>query len=835
MFRNYLAAALGNLRRNWIYGGLSVLGLAVAFAAAILIGQFVRNEFSYDRWIPGYRQVYKITNVIVQPGQSPSPGDTNQSVLANQLRLVLPGAQAIARLQENPLPVKRRPGDAAVLERSFAWVDPDIFKVFPLPALAGDVKTALQQPDTVVITRDIARKYFHRDLPIGDTLEVQTTDPPSPGSPPMTPATPRWHAMRVVAVLKDLPSNTNLTTEVFASGRSTYSGLARLDAGPPALGGVFCLTFVRLRPGTSAAELQRALDIATKPESDLASRFSPGAKWLYHALPIAEAHLTPPGVTAPVVKPVGSRSVAYGLAGIGALIVLAASVNFVSLMTARAARRAVEVGVRKTVGATRRDLMAQFIGEALIQVGLAALFGLSLSELLIKPFGAFAQRDLSLNYVSDPLLLPGVIGAAMVIGLAASVYPALVLSSFRPAAVLKGGAVQASGSPFARSALVVVQFAILVGLIVTTATIYRQTEFALAQGLGAMNSKLILRVLAPCNGGFAQEARKLPGVARAACSSVVALDPSNQGLVKVGLGGSRAALFDFAPVDFGFFETYSVKPLAGRLFLPDRGEDRVDLTTSAQPTVILNETAARKLGFSDPRAAIGRRMNWARMRPGAGPQQGPPPLAPSTIIGVVPDLPVTVRVAADPTFYYVDATQAGALSIRLNGQDVPGALSALAAAWKRTGAVQTFQPSFLSQFRLNLYLDLIIQRLTVAICAGLAVLIACVGLFALSAYTVERRTKEIGVRKVMGASTLDVLKLLLWQFTKPVLWANLIAWPVAFWATDQWLQGFAYRVSLPPWLFLGASVAAVLIAWATVGGQAWLVARAKPATALRYE
>jgi putative ABC transport system permease protein len=834
MFRNYLAAALGNLRRNWIYAGIGMLGLAVAFAAAILIAQFVRNEFSYDRWIPGYRQVYKITNVIVQPGQSPSPGDTNQSVLANQLRLVLPGAQAIARLQENLLSVKRRPGDAPILERSLAWVDPDIFKVFPLPVLAGDV-TALQQPDTVAITRAVARKYFHSDLPIGQTLEVQTIDPPPPGSPPMTPANPRWHTMRVVAVLKDLPSNTNLTTEIFASGRSTYSGLARLDAGPPALGGVFCLTFVRLLPGATVAELQRALDIATKPESDLASRFSPGTKWLYHPLPIAEAHLTPPGVTEPVVKPVGSRSVAFGLAGIGALIVLAASINFVSLMTARAARRAVEVGVRKAVGARRSDLMVQFIGEALIQVAFATLFALSLAELLIKPFGVFAQRDLSLNYVNDPLLLPAVVGLAAVIGLAASVHPALVLSSFRPAGVLKGGAIQVSGSPLGRSALVVVQFAILVGLIVTTATVYRQTDFALSKGLGALDSKLILRVLTPCTGAFTQEARKLPGVARAACSSVVAFDPSNQGLVKVELGGSRTALFDFAPVDFGFFETYGVKPLAGRLFLPDHGEDRVDLTTSAQPTVILNETAARKLGFSDPRAAIGRQMNWARIRPGAGPQKGPPELAPSMIIGVVPDMPPTLRVLADPIFYYVDANQAGALSIRLDGRDVPGTLRALAAAWRRTGAVQTFQPTFLSQFRLNLYLDLIVQRLTVAICACLAVLIACLGLFALSAYTTQRRTKEIGVRKVMGASTLDVLKLLLWQFTKPVLWANLIAWPLAFWAMDHWLHGFAYRVGLPLWLFLCASIAAVLIAWATVGGQAWLVARAKPATALRYE
>ena len=835
MLRNYLLTALRNLERNWLYAGIGILGLAAALAAAILIAQFVRNEFSYDRWIPGYRQVYKITNVIVQPGQAPSPGDSNQAVLASQLRAVLPGAPAIARLQENILPARHRPGEAAVTERSFAWVDPDIFRVFPLPVLAGNL-SALQQPDTVVITRAMARKYFHRDRPIGDTLEVQTFDP-LPGGPPIGPGVPQWHAMRVAAVLKDLPSNTNLTTEIFASSRSVYSGLARLDAAPPALGGVFCFTFVRLSPGASAPELQRALDIATKPESDLASRFSRGTRWLYHGLPIAEAHLTPPGLTAPVVKPVGSRSVAFGLAGIGGLIVLVAAINFVSLMTARASRRAVEVGVRKALGARRRDLMTQFIGEALIQVAFAALIAEALAELLVRSFSAFVQRDLAIDFVRDPLLLAGVTGAVTVVGLLAAVYPALVLSSFRPAAVLKGGVVQASGSPLARSALVVVQFAILVGLIVTTATVYRQTEFALSQGLGAADSKLILRVMAPCNGPFADEVRRLPGVSRAACSSIVAVDTSNQGLVKVELGGSRTALFDFAPVDFGFFETYGVKPLAGRLFLPGHGEDRVlaDPAASAQPTVILNETAARKLGFSDPRAAIGRQMGWARIRPGAGPQQGPPPVAPSRIVGVVPDLPASVRVAADPTFYYVDPNQAGALSIRLTGRAIPQTLGAMAAAWKRTGALQAFQPLFLSQLRLSLYLDLIIQRATIAICAGLAVLIACLGLFALSAYTTERRTKEIGIRKAMGASTSDVVKLLVWQFTIPVLWAIAIAVPVAYWAMDAWMRGFVYHVALSPWTFVLAAAAAVAIAWATVTYQSYMVARARPVQALRYE
>ena len=836
MFRNYLVTALRNLARNWLYGAISILGLAVAFTAALLIAQFVRNEFSYDRWIPGYQQVYKIGDTIIQPNQPPSPSDITQSVLASQIRAVLPRAET-ARLQQALPPVKHLQGEAPSGDRSFAWADPNIFKVMPLPVLAGNLDTALQRPDTVVITRNIARKYFHRDLPIGDTLMVQTTAPPPPGSGPLTPGTPAWHTMRVTAVLKDLPSNTNLVTEVFASSKSAYSQLAIQDAGPPAYGGVSTFTYVRLPTDISPAELQRALDTATKPESALSNNFNPGSKWLFYGVPLADVHLTTPGLTASVAKPVGSKAVAYGIAGVGALIVLVAAINFVTLMTARASRRAVEVGVRKAAGAAQPDLMVQFIGEALIYVGISALIAVALSEALLKPFSAFVQRDLALDFIHDPLLLVGVVGAVLVIGLLAAIYPALVLSGFRPASVLKGGAIQTAGSPVARGTLVVIQFAILIGLIVTTTTIYRQTQFALQRGLGTVDSKLIVGVVTPCNTAFPTEVRKLPGVAGAACSSFQALNsPNAKSLTTVQLGGGRKATFDVDPVDFGFFELYGVKPLAGRLFQQSHGEDGVlaDPLTKGMPTVIINQTAARALGFSDPRAAVGKSLLWARGRPGP-PSIGPPPVAPSTIIGVVPDTPVTIRIATDPTFFFVVPKNLNALSIKMTGQDIPGTVKAIEATWKKTNPGQPITETFLSQFRLNLYLDLIIQGVTIGICSLLAVLIACLGLFALSAYTTERRTKEIGVRKVMGADTGNVVLLLLWQFTIPVLWAIAVALPLGLLAMNWWLHGFTYHVGLSLWTFVLAAVAAVGIAWLTVSYQSYVVARAKPANALRYE
>jgi putative ABC transport system permease protein len=384
----------------------------------------------------------------------------------------------------------------------------------------------------------------------------------------------------------------------------------------------------------------------------------------------------------------------------------------------------------------------------------------------------------------------------------------------------------------------VVQFAILVCLIVTTVTIYRQTQFALAQGLGGADNKLLVTVLAPCNGAFHDEVRKLPGVTGTACSTSQAINmPGGSIHTSVQLGGGRQTLFAIAQVDFGFFEVFGVKPLAGRLFLRDHGEDGVlaDPNTTAQPTVIINQTAARALGFSDPRAAIGKSLNWARGRPNDPPSIGPPPVAPSRIIGVVPDMPASVRIATEPAFYYVDPPRSFFVTLRLTGQDIPGTIKAMTDTWKRTNVGQPFNMLALGQFRLNQYLDLVIQSVTIAVGAGLAVLIACLGLFALSAYTAERRTKEIGVRKAMGADTRAVVLLLLWQFTVPVLVASVIAIPLGLWTMSWWLRGFVYHAPLSAWTFVLAPVAAVAIAWLTVSYQSFMVARAKPAGALRYE
>jgi putative ABC transport system permease protein len=822
MFRNYLVTTLRNIERNWLYAAIGILGLAVAFTAAILIAQFVRNEFSYDRWVPGHQQVYEITDVTQNPGQPPRTLHAVQAEIAGKLRTTFSGATAVARLVIDRPVLRHRPGDPGAFEIAFAWADPDFFKIFPLPILAGDPNVALREPDAVALTRRMARKYFGRDLPIGDTLDVQIRG--------------QHHPMRVVAVLKDLPSNTILISEIFASTRNAYARSAPFDA-KPKLGALICQTFVRLAKGVKAQSLLDAVQRAGRPETAYYFSQVGGARFTFSIAPLDELHLSAPeAATSSGAKPTGDAATTYAIGVVGALIVLVAAINFVSLTTARSARRAVEVGVRKAAGARRGDLILQFMGEGLLQVALAAVIAMALAELGLPAFSAFIQRELTLDFLHDPWLLPGIGAVALSVGLLSAIYPALVLSSFHPAAVLKGGVIQTSGSMLARQALVVVQFAVLIGLMVTTATLYRQTQFALRMGMGGDHSDRIVEVSTPCKNAFPDEVRRLPGVKSASCGSMYALKPLTwTSMVPVQDGDGRLVNLDDVAVDFGLFQTLGVHPLAGRLFDRRYGRDSSAGKEGAAviyPSVILNETAARRLGYASPSAAIGHMMLWRD--PGqvaiAG---GSPPRSP--IVGIVPDMPATARAPARATFYFIQPALSGMLVVRLSGKDVPATLRAIERAWKATGNTDPISEVFLSRSMQTQYLDVIIQSVMIGICAVIAVLIACLGLFALSAYATERRTKEIGVRKVMEAATRDVMLLLLWQFTIPVLVASAVALPAGFLVTNWWLHGFAYHVDLPAWTFVLAAAAAVGIAWLTVSYQSFMVARAKPVGALRYE
>ncbi len=822
MFRNYLAAALRNLSRNRLYAGVTILGLTVAFASAILIGLYLRHELTYDRFIPGHERIYLITQTVKTQGKPPFRLDDTSSVLADDLKPRLPQVEYFARTAPSGFPPIIRHGDISVSERNFVWVDPDFFKVMPLPAVAGDPATALEKPDAVVLTRSAARKYFGQDRPLGGRLLVD------------------GKAVRVAAVIEDIPSNSHLTGDVFGSSLAADSILKKFEK--TGYSSNINLTYVRLRPGASAASVNAVFRaFVAERLLPFLVKLNPNEHYTGREMrlkPLTQIHLDPADGGDP--KPGADVKVLAGLGVIGVLIVLVAAINFVTLMTARAARRAVEVGVRKALGADRRDLIVQFMGEALVYVVVALVLAVALAELLLPAVNAALQRKMTFDYLSDPALLAAMLGVAAVTGLLAGLYPAMVLSAYRPAAVLKGGPLTGGRGLAVREVLVVAQFTVLVVLLLSTTTVVRQTLFALRDATHVNKDNVMMLFASPCTDALRDAVRAVPGVRSAACASPAAVGLNHAAGMEQANGQRK--MLELSQVDFGFFEVYGVKPLAGRLFERERPGDDGARLGGVAPPVVLNEAAVREMGFRSPQDAVGKPMSWS-YDPAISIQRLDTSIAPyqtSTIIGVVPDISFgSVRVKVPPGFYYVspktDILMSVALNIRLDPARSAEAVKAIDRVWTRISQGQPVQQYFADQFLLRLYLDNVIQGGFIAVCALIAISISCLGLFALSAFTAERRTKEIGVRKAMGASSGDILKLLLWQFTKPVIWANLIAWPAAFLLLRWWLAGFAYHVDVAPWTFAAAGAGTLFIAWATIFVHALNVARAKPVRALRYE
>lgn len=820
MFRNYLAAAFRNLARNKLYAGVTILGLAVGFAAALLIGLYVRDELTFDNFVPGHDRVYLVTETIGLPSAKPIESQVTPMMLARPLKQFFPEVEASTRLSPSYFPPTVRRGEIVAAEERVYWADPNFFQVMPLPVLAGDLSRALEAPDGIVLTRAMARKYFGKDTPIGETLKIE------------------GQSMRVTAVLKDLPSNTHLTADMIGSAKAPVGPIVQYEAINNALSNTLA-TYVRLKPGASPATMEprfREFLETRVPIVGIGADFGHITRTL-HLVPLTQIHLTPS--TQGALKPNADPAVLRAIAAVGVLIVVVAAINFVTLMTARAARRAVEVGVRKALGASRRDLIVQFLGEAFLYVLAAGVLALSLAELLIGPVGALLQRKLVLDYLHDPALALTVVLVLLLTGLLAGAYPAAVLSSFRPSQVLKGGPVTAGGSGAVRQALVVGQFAVLVALVLVAITIARQTLFALNDGLGVDKNQVVAVFSRPCIEPLRDELRRQPGVVGVACASYTSLNMGNN-RDSIPLGGRKIDI-STSSVDFGFFEVFRIRPIAGRLLDRSRPADGALDNPDVHPPVILNETAVRQLGFPSPQAAIGKTIQWHGIWDETMRRETftVTPLRPSEIIGVVPDFTLgSIREPILPTLYSIGRNvppNSIAMVARIEAERTPEAFAAIDRLWDRLGGGRPLLRVTFDFLLLRYYLDTLIQGATVMIASAIALVIAALGLFALSAFTTERRTKEIGIRKALGASSADILKLLLWQFAKPVLIANVIAWPAAWLILNWWLSSFAYHVDVAPWTFVAAGAGALVIALTTVFVHALKVARAKPVGALRYE
>lgn len=810
MLENYLKIAARNMRRYPGYSAINIVGLAVGVGCCLLIFLFVRNELSVNTALAGVDRIYRLDS----DWREASMGLSITTLAPVGERLVEEYAEVIGATRVYLMTNRIRVGDTS-LRRDVMMTDPEALSLLGLPLRYGDPRTALNAPRSVVITDSLAEALFGTMDVLGRTVLFETWQA---GEQPFT----------ITGVRQTLPYN---SVTHFNSSYGQYDLI--IPAEPfdffPEEGWIswesrYIMQYVKVAPGTDVEALQRKLDgfiEAHAPEAfhgNLSLRLNP-LRTLYLADNDGQ----------------GWRMIGI-LSTVALLILLIACINFVNLSTARALARAKEVGVRKAVGAERTQLIAQFLGESLLVALLATALGTTLAGFGFKPLLYFADKSAVLAQPWDVITFGILLLVVLVTGALAGLYPAFALSSFKPTAALKGMLYTSSRTAGLRKALVVAQFAIAVILLIAVYTVAQQMNFILNKELGFEQEQVLVINSVPRafdEAGLAQVERvkarllALPEVEAASLSWRTAAEGTDsRALQPTGWHREDAVSVQTAVVDEDFLATYGIALQEGRFFSKER--------TADHQGVVLNETAASVFGWE--RGVSGKALRvWGSARPDADAEL--PPAQP--VLGVVKDFhfeslhsPIRplafVSVRAD-TLYRV-------LGVRLAAGAQPrAALASVAAAWKEALPHAPFEFTFLDDQVEQGYRTEQQMRHIAGLAAVFAIVIACLGMLGLAALSTQQRTREIGVRKVLGASAVQILVLLSRDFTRPVLLAILLALPVAYLLLQRWLGDFAYAIELSAGIFLGAACTALLVAWLTVGYYTLRAARTDPACALRHE
>ena len=798
-----LTALHRSLTRHKLHAALNIGGLAVGIAVFFVLSLYVRFETSFEKWLPHYDQVY-LVQTHWKRSDGPYVGFWPQTMggLLDEMHQDFPGLVGTRFMGgENGGSVIR--GGIATFD-DIAQVDADFFKVFDLPMVEGDKARALADPSSEVISRSAARRYFGDADPIGQTLTLVLDEKST---------------RRVTGVFDDLPKTTDFR----------FSILTRLSPNHPEpwwrnWGSSSLVTYLRFPDKAAARTFEGRMPAFVQRHGarDLGS--DAAAKMDLPLLPIDRVHLQPVGG-----ESAGRKLTVVTLGLVGVLTLLIAVVNYVNLASARAGLRAREVAMRKVLGASRGALIRQFLGEAILAVALAALLGLILAEIGLPVINAAGGLSLTMPYA---LVVPVLLVLSLVVGTAAGFYPAVLLSGFPAASVLASARAPGGGRAGARAreALVVVQFSLVIAFLIGTSVLVAQTHHVRTADLGFRRDGLLVvpwlgYVDRPKRPALIAAFRTVPGVAMVATADTAVGGQGNNNAYNIPVPGQPGPGPSVRHINVGsdFFRLYQPRLLAGRLF-----DDayRADDTTGDQPgdarNIVLNRKAVTALGFASPAQAIGKIIGVER---------------PMTIVGVIDELRFfSPRAPAEPTLYFYTRgiVRYPAATIRFTG-DPRAVMNGVRAAWQRIAPEAPFKGDIGVRLLQGFYDDDDRATRLFGIGAGLAVLIGCIGLWGLASFNTQRRVKEIGIRKTLGASSTDIVKLLVGQFLRPVLIANLIAWPLAFVAMRTWLAGFGDRITLSPLYFIAASAIAMVIAVLTVLGQALRASRAAPAWALHHD
>lgn len=810
MLSYYLSAAFRNLRRNKFYNVINVVGLAMAFWAALLIGFFVEDELDFDKWIPDHENIYRVSAVTSNSSNRIASGPSDTGLW---LELEFPQLKAVTRMFRSSAVLTRKNFE---FSESIEWVDSSFFDVFELPLIAGQIAGALDLPDSIVITEEIAEKYFQGSSPIGQILTIDGV-----------------HPMRVTAVLQELPLNSHLQFSILASGHGVFSPAAEQDRNP--IMGLFgaklwaTRTYMRLNSEVDIESILQNLPDMMDRHAPLEGERKNSEIYGLDVLPIANIHLasTNSGQDGRDLRSVTT------IGAIALMVVLAGTINFVNIMTAIGIKRAPEIAVRKTLGANRRNLFSQFMTETFLLVVIAVVFAVVLSYFSLPMFNAFMVRDISFELLFEQRPLFSAAVVILLIGISAGVYPSMVLSRHSPGHTFKQNGKQ-SRAGLVRQALSIIQFALMSALIISAYTIKGQAQFGMREALNNLEGPVIT-IVSSCDEPLTAAISQLSFVSNVACSWQIP---------QYGIGPGSAIWLKSDPqqrvsvrytsVDVGFFELYDIDLIAGRLFSADRTGDIVkDNNWNNSESIVIKESTATELGFGSPEDAVGQILNWRRVF------ELPTNFTPvhdAEIIGVVADFQIgSIRNASPHVVFYVQRSQGQYISVKLKNSLQASNLEQIDEAWDVSGSLGPIERRFFDDSIEAMYQSIIKQSQLVALFATIAVFVALLGLIGLAAFVSENRTKEIGIRKILGGSRLGISKLLLWQFAKPVILSNILAWPLTYLALTQWLNGFERRIDLVYLSFLAASGITLVLALTTVLVYALKTAGMNPVRALRHE